>query len=142
MGTKRRKFLSLIVILTALVAMPGMGVTANSGATRYVELIPDDSGHSFSPASFSTVILDNFNRANGTIGSNWSGNTSGYAIASNRLDVGTTEDIYWNTTSFGVNQEAFVTLTTIDPNATEIGLVLKAQSNSGINPGEIEILYY
>jgi hypothetical protein len=38
--------------------------------------------------------------------------------------------IYWNKTKFGVNQEAFVTLKTIDPRGVENDLLLKVQTNS------------
>ncbi len=89
----------------------------------------------------STVVVDNFNRANGPIGANWSGSTSGYAIAANQLDVGSTQDIYWNPSSFGADQEVFVTLATIDPNGAEMGLVLKSQSSTSFNSGLIEVLY-
>lgn len=87
-----------------------------------------------------TGILDSFNRGNGPIGSNWSGQTSGYGIVSSQLDVGTSEDIYWNGTTFGADQEAYMTLTTIDPNGSEIGLILKSQSNSSII-GMIVVVY-
>jgi hypothetical protein len=73
-----------------------------------------------------TSVLDNFNRTNGTIGSNWTGLTAGYAITNNQLDVNNGEDIYWNA-AFGANQEVFATLTTIDLAATEIDLILKGQ---------------
>ena len=76
----------------------------------------------------STAVLDNFERADGPPGSYWSGSTAGYSIAAGRLDVGASEDIYWNATTFGPDQEAFVTFTTIDPNGTELGLILKGQS--------------
>jgi hypothetical protein len=89
----------------------------------------------------STGILDNFNRSDGSVGSNWSGNTSGYNVQSNQLDVGTSEDMFWNTTSFGSNQEVFVKLGTVDPAASEIGLVLKSQSNSGFTAGLIDVVY-
>ncbi len=94
------------------------------------------------PGGFpSTGVLDGFNRADGALGANWSGNTSDYRIIANRLDVGTTEDIYWNVTSFGPDQEAFVTLDVIDPDASEIGLVLKSQSNNGFTPGLVDVVY-
>ena len=141
MNTIPRKLFVIIVLFMVVFSIPGNRVQAISGESRDAGPAPDESRHPINPASLSTSVLDNFNRANGAIGNNWSGNTSGYAIASNQLDVGGTEDIYWNVASFGVTQEAFVTLVSIDPNATEIGLVLKAQSNSGINPGEIEVLY-
>jgi hypothetical protein len=89
----------------------------------------------------STSTLDNFTRANGALGANWSGLTSGYAIAGNKVDVNSGGDIYWNANSMGVDQEAYVTLSTIDPNGEEIALVLKAQSNSSFTSGLIEVLY-
>jgi hypothetical protein len=89
----------------------------------------------------STSILDNFNRVNGSIGANWAGNTSNYAVSSNQLDVGSSEDIYWQSTYYGVDQEAFVTLSTIDSNATEIGLILKAQANNGWGQGMLDVVY-
>jgi len=88
----------------------------------------------------STNTIDNFNRSNGSIGSNWSGDTSGYAIVSNKLDVGTSNDIYW-TSIQGVNQEAFITLSTIDSSASEQGIILKSQSLNAGGQAFIEILY-
>jgi hypothetical protein len=91
-----------------------------------------------------TPILDNFNRANGPIGSNWSGNTSAYNISSNQLSVddsGTVTDIYWGNEAFGPDQEAYVTFTHIDPYATEQDLLLKGQSNSTWGDGVLEVLY-
>ena len=94
------------------------------------------------PANFpSTGIVDDFNRANGPLGANWSGDTGGYGIVANQLDVGTTEDIYWNAVSYGPDQEAYVSLTTIDPGATEIDVILKSQSSSSFNSGQIDVLY-
>ena len=93
------------------------------------------------PLNLTTGILDNFNRADGPLGGNWSGNTAGYAIAANELDVGADEDIYWNAALFGTDQEAYVSLTSIDPAAEEIGLVLKAQSSSGSSAGLINVTY-
>ncbi len=74
-------------------------------------------------------------------GNNWSGDTSGYSVASNRLDVGSGEDIYWNVSAWGANQEAFVTLTTIDPNGGEQDLLLKSQSSSDWTSGVLEVWY-
>ncbi len=85
-------------------------------------------------------VLDNFNRANGSLGTSWRGATSSYQIASNRVDVIRDGDIYRNT-AFGVNQEVFITLSTIDVNASEIDLLLKAQSNNNYQQGVIEVLY-
>ncbi|MEZ4672578.1 MAG: RHS repeat-associated core domain-containing protein [Anaerolineae bacterium] len=84
--------------------------------------------------------LDFFNRANGALGSSWSGTTGGYSILSNQVDVGTGGDIYWAGSSFGADQEAFVTLSTIDAASTEIDLLLKAQSALWSN-GVIKVMY-
>ncbi len=88
-----------------------------------------------------TNVLDNFDRGNGSLGGNWSGDTAGYSVASNRLDVGAGEDIYWNVSAWGANQEAFVTLTTIDPNGGEQDLLLKSQSSSDWSAGVLEVWY-
>jgi len=88
----------------------------------------------------STGILDDFNRADGSLGSTWSGSTAGYAIASSQLSVGE-GDVFWNAARFGVDQEAFVTLAAINPNSSEIDLLLKAQSNTSWLNGVIEVLY-
>jgi hypothetical protein len=57
------------------------------------------------------------------------------------LDVGFDEDVYWNVSSYGADQEAYVSLTTIDPNGTEIGLMLKAQNTANVSPGVIDVVY-
>ena len=88
----------------------------------------------------STVVLDTFNRANGAPGSNWSGATSGYAISSNRLDVGSGGALFW-TSQFGPDQEAFITLTTIDSTGTRQNILLKSQSRTSWNSGVIEVAY-
>ncbi len=98
------------------------------------------------PASVfpSTGILDNFNRANGAIGSNWSGNTAGYNISSNKLLVKSRNanlDIYWNNAYFGPNQEVYFTFSSISATATDQDLILKSQSTSGWGYGFIEIWY-
>ena len=89
----------------------------------------------------STSVLDTFDRSNGSVGNNWLGTTSGYSIASNLLDVGSGGDIFWSTTAFGANQEAFVTLTNVDSAAAEIDLILKSQSSTSWGSGLLEVLY-
>jgi hypothetical protein len=86
-------------------------------------------------------VLDNFNRANGGLGANWSGTTSGYSISSNQNLVGAGGDIYWRTAAFGANQEAYTTLSTIKAGSTEIDLILKAQSSTTYAGGLIEVWY-
>ncbi|MDL1944805.1 VWA domain-containing protein [Chloroflexi bacterium CFX2] len=91
-----------------------------------------------------TPILDDFNRAGGAIGNNWSGNTFGYNIFSNQLSVdysGSNSDIYWSNEPFGADQEAYVTFAQIDPNAGEQDLLLKSQSNTTWGDGVLEVWY-
>jgi hypothetical protein len=86
-------------------------------------------------------VLDNFNRLNGAPGKNWTGATAGYAIISNRLDVGTGEAMFWRVAPFGNNQEVFVTLTTVDMAGSELDLLLKSQSSTTWSSGVIKVLY-
>ncbi len=80
-----------------------------------------------------TAILDNFNRANGALGRNWTGATSrhSYNLVSQRVDVEAGGDIYWKVGNpFGVTQEVYVTLTTIGAQTTQPHLLLKAQGGN------------
>jgi kumamolisin len=91
----------------------------------------------------STTVLDTFNRANGSVGSNWRGatGTSFYRIAGNRLDVQLGGPLYWNPTAFGTNQAAFVTLSTIDAKSPSQGVLLKVQDGSVPSAGTIAVVY-
>ncbi len=91
-----------------------------------------------------TSVLDTFNRANGTIGTNWGGYSSAFSISSNQLDViigGFDTYVFWSNTSFGADQEAYVTFSQVDPAAPEQSLLLKSQSNTSYGNGVIEVLY-
>ena len=68
---------------------------AYGGIAGTVEIIPAPGAPTPTPtpsgsAFPSTGVLDDFNRADGSLGSHWSGSTSGYAIAGSQLSV--TED--------------------------------------------------
>ncbi|HQU37327.1 MAG TPA: hypothetical protein PLR65_12155 [Anaerolineales bacterium] len=92
----------------------------------------------------STPILDDFNRADGAIGSNWSGNTSKYSISSNQLLVtssNSNSDIYWSGQAFGADQEVYVTFANVHATAAEQDLILKSQSNTTWGSGMIEVWY-
>jgi len=91
----------------------------------------------------SLSVLDDFNRADGPIGENWTRYTSKYLISSNQLRVrssGSNTDIYWHE-EFGPDQEAFFTFTQINETAAEQDLLLKAQSNQTWGDGVLEVLY-
>jgi hypothetical protein len=80
------------------------------------------------PAFPATSILDTFNRANGAVGSNWTGATSVFTIQSNALattmSAGSTNRMVW-ATGFGANQEVYAKLSSLPSSAVEIDLVLK-----------------
>jgi hypothetical protein len=90
-------------------------------------------------------VRDTFNRANGPIGNNWYGYPSAFSIASNELDVtasGSNTFILWKNSSFGADQEAYVTLTQIDAAAgNEHRLILKSQNSKNATSGLISVQY-
>jgi hypothetical protein len=90
-------------------------------------------------------VLDSFTRANGSIGSNWSGSPGAYSILSNQLDVvstGWNTNIAWNPSSFGANQEAYVTFTQLDAvSGNEHALILKSQSSTSTSSGLLYVMY-
>jgi hypothetical protein len=71
--------------------------------------------------------LDNFNRANGAIGSNWTGDKSSFTITSNQLVASSDGMLFWKTNSFGADQEAYISFVNIDPASTNMDLLLKSQ---------------
>jgi hypothetical protein len=87
--------------------------------------------HAFGDAAFpSTAVLDNFNRADGGLGSDWSTttSTSAYRILSNQVQViSSSADVYRYsvTPAYGPNQEAFFTFTQLSATAGRQGLILK-----------------
>jgi hypothetical protein len=120
---------------------PTQSPTATSTPTATATSQPPTPTPTAAGAFPATGILDNFNRANGPLGSNWSGNVGGYSVSLNRLDVGSGEDLYWSAASFGPNQEVYVTLASIDPSGAEHDLLLKSQSNTSWGAGLIEVWY-
>ncbi len=106
------------------------------------------SSSTFTPTTSSgfpiTQVRDTFDRANGVIGTSWSGYPTAFRIASNRLDVttnGWNTYILWNGTSFGADQEAYVTIAQVDTSSNEHSLILKSQSSSSSTAGMIYIQY-
>ncbi|MFQ3683878.1 ExeM/NucH family extracellular endonuclease, partial [Roseiflexus sp.] len=88
-----------------------------------------------------TTILDTFNRANGRLGRNWTGATQldQYRISGNQVDVEKGGVVLW-TTQFGNDQEAFITLTGIDPNSPHHTLLLKGRGTNATQ-GAILVSY-
>lgn len=92
----------------------------------YATLLEDNS---ITPPE--TGILDDFNRTNGPIGSNWSGEASDFSISSNQLSVNTDNAIVvWNGDILGADQEAYETVSHLNTGgSSEHALVLKAQTS-------------
>jgi hypothetical protein len=81
-------------------------------------------------------VLDNFNRANGPMGANWSGDTAQarFRINNNQVQVRSTGGyLRWNTLLLGANQEAFFTFNKVGAFGFEQGLMLKF---NGSNPND------
>jgi hypothetical protein len=94
------------------------------------------------PAFPTATVLDDFTRANGSVGSNWQGltRTGFYKIASNKLDVQAGGLLVWKSV-FGNSQEAFVTLSTLDTGSPSQGVLLKVQDSSKAEAGAILVVY-
>jgi hypothetical protein len=101
-----------------------------------------------------TTLLDDFNRADGTrflgnLGPNWTGAVDGglYRIFSNQLKAQSSGYIFWNATTFGPNQEAYITYKKVSTVATDQDLLLKVQNmgSDGVTGGPgfslIEVQY-
>ncbi len=85
-----------------------------------------------------TDVLDDFNRANGTIGNDWSGTTSAFTINNHQLQpLQGGSAIFWDSL-FGAEQEAYVTFSQVYWDADEVDLLLKLQDTSD---GVIEVWY-
>ncbi len=96
-------------------------------------------------ACLTTPVRDMFDRANGNIGSNWSGRSgvNGYRIINGQLHVIGGGPLYWRgNPSFESAQEVFVTLANVDPQGGEQDLLLKVQgSTANWRQGAIEAVY-
>ncbi len=90
----------------------------------------------------STAVVDNFNRANGALGGQWVGQTTGLTISNNQLtsSSGAAVSAVWNGAVFGADQEVYVTFNAINAAAPEHDLMLKVQGTS-YTGGHIEVRY-
>jgi hypothetical protein len=92
-----------------------------------------------------TFILDDFNRGNGSLGGNWSGATNPgvYRIDNQEAQVRSSGGIWWSGQTFGVNQEAYFTMTKIVPTASEHALLLKLNGTAPTsnNASYIKVAY-
>jgi uncharacterized repeat protein (TIGR01451 family) len=86
-------------------------------------------------------ILDDFNRPNGPLGSSWDARINRYRIRDNLVVVRAGGPIYWQPESYGLNQEACVTLTRINARSRQHGLLLKVQELNNWRKGAILVSY-
>lgn len=105
-------------------------VTATDTLTPSLTLTPTAT---FATSFPSTGVLDDFNRADGALGTNWNGG-SGAQISSNRVLLDTAagvNNVLWNQTAFGSNQEAYFTITDLNvaSTSTNLSVLVKKQSN-------------
>ena len=84
----------------------------------------------------SGALLDDFNRADGALGTMWVGSTSGFTISSQQLLATGDGPIYWDS-PFGATQAVSVTLSDIDPWSTDIDLLLQAQGTDDCDMLEV-----
>jgi len=88
-----------------------------------------------------TPVLDDFDRADGSIGGQWLPELPGLMVSSNSLLVNTSySSAVWGGGTFGPNQEAFVTFTGVQTQAPESDLMLKVQGTIW-SSGYIEVRY-
>lgn len=85
----------------------------------------------------STLVLDDFNRANSNnLGGNWPFFTPGYRISGNTLQARSFAYFstpLWTANTFGPDQEAYFTFTNVSTAASAQGLILKSNGASLIN---------
>ncbi|MEZ4664066.1 MAG: glycine-rich protein [Caldilineaceae bacterium] len=143
------------VATQATISLSGGNPDGSGSFTATCSGATDNAGNSAAPVSVSytvsapvdvcttTALRDDFNRANGSLGSNWAGLTgqSFYKIAGNQVDVQLGGPVVWKPTTFGVNQAAFVTLSTLAPLSPSQGVLLKVQSGAIPNAGAIAVVY-
>jgi hypothetical protein len=93
--------------------------TESASITKVVAVDSDSGGVPIGGGAFpSTGVLDNFNRANGALGANWTGGLRPSAatapvITGNAMVAGSvTSTAWWNQSSFGPDCEAYATVVT------------------------------
>jgi hypothetical protein len=134
-----------ITILVTVDSTAACGsILTNTAEVSANEPDPDSTNNTASTdttVSCPCTILDDFNRVNGPLGSNWDGRTNGYRIVNNEVAVRAGGPIYWQPDAFGPDQEACVTLTRIDPKSRQHALLLKVQELNDWRQGAILVSY-
>jgi hypothetical protein len=98
-----------------------------------VDIGADELATAVSTLDFpATGLIDLFNRNDGPLGANWSGdtNTGTYRVLQAQAQGRATGSVYWNAASFGAGQEAWATLMRILTGSGAQGLILKFTGTS------------
>lgn len=120
------------------------GVSDINDCGQVAGVFSDNNGDHGFIATPVVGVLDDFSRSNGNLGPNWVGETGSpnYQISNDALEVLGGGPIYWGLNPFGLDQEASVTLTQIDPAGAGQGLLLKVQGDTGsYQNGAIAVQY-
>jgi hypothetical protein len=89
-------------------------------------------------------LLDNFNRPDGRIGQNWGQLPSDFRVSAQRLDPGNAGSAVWRAAEYGGDQEAYVSLKTIDLAGganQELGLLLKVAHEGNTVTTAVRVTY-
>jgi hypothetical protein len=97
-----------------------------------------------------TSILDDFNRANGLIGSNWSNDTFNYGATATAMTVNSNQatpenasygEVYWNPSTFGPDSEAYGTVAVLPHEGGDMGLSICVQSPDTTGADGYRLIY-
>lgn len=115
-------------------------VIATEGANRVEFFATDNAGNREAVQSIvvkvsnfpARAVLDNFDRADGRLGSNWRGATQldQYRLNNGIVSVGKGGLLTWRAPAFGPDQEAFMRLSTLNPTSAHHTLALKVRGQS------------
>jgi hypothetical protein len=120
------------------------GTPSSAGAYSLTAMVTDSaSPHNTASQTYTLTIgstsqvTDNFNRANGPLGANWTtafGSMTiynhGFAGTSNGASIGGDSGSYWNANTFTANQYAQATISLTD-GTSQAGLLVRGSSNNG-----------
>ena len=91
---------------------------------------------------FTCPVIDGFDRPNGALNPQWTGDTSNFAIINGVVSIANGGRMIWDgQATFGADQTACMTVLTVRPYAVRQSLVLKAQTVWEENKGLILVNY-
>ena len=132
-GRRRRIFVAAVF---GAVTLTAMSVPAAVGSVSGEAVALTNSSDTLSNAALASTVSDNFDRADGALGSNWTtvSGTAAPRIVSDNLRAGTASALnsaYWSASTFGNDQFAQATLP--DSSGTQYGpgIAVRLSSTKG-----------